>query len=73
MVVYECDCCIMREEIMRERRGSYNGCVVGCIPSFFIFTTYTFEPNVSFSLLSYSMFLMHSLQFHAFAFISFAT
>jgi hypothetical protein len=26
--------CIMREEIVRERRGSYNECVVGCIPSF---------------------------------------
>jgi hypothetical protein len=26
--------CILREEIVRERRGSYNECVVGCIPSF---------------------------------------
>jgi hypothetical protein len=26
--------CILREETMIERRGSYNGCVVGCIPSF---------------------------------------
>jgi hypothetical protein len=24
----------MREETVREIRGSYNGCVVGCIPSF---------------------------------------
>jgi hypothetical protein len=29
-----CEYCILREEIVRERRGSYNGCVVGCIPSF---------------------------------------
>jgi hypothetical protein len=28
------DYCILREETMRERRGSYSGCVVGCIPSF---------------------------------------
>jgi hypothetical protein len=26
--------CILREETMRERRGSYSGFVVGCIPSF---------------------------------------
>jgi hypothetical protein len=25
---------ILREDIVRERRGSYNGCVVDCIPSF---------------------------------------
>jgi hypothetical protein len=34
VVVYVCEYCILREEIVRERRGSYNGCVVGCIPSF---------------------------------------
>jgi hypothetical protein len=34
MIVYECDYCILREETMRERRGSYNGHVVGCIHSF---------------------------------------
>jgi hypothetical protein len=27
--------CIMREDIVRERRGSYNVFVVGCIPSFY--------------------------------------
>jgi hypothetical protein len=32
--VYYCEYCILREDIVRERRGSYNGCVVGCIPSF---------------------------------------
>jgi hypothetical protein len=26
--------CILSEETVRERRGSYSGCVVGCIPSF---------------------------------------
>jgi hypothetical protein len=26
--------CILREETVRERRGSYSGSVVGCIPSF---------------------------------------
>jgi hypothetical protein len=26
--------CILREETVRERRGSYNICVLGCIPSF---------------------------------------
>jgi hypothetical protein len=26
--------CILREETVRERRGSYNGFSVGCIPSF---------------------------------------
>jgi hypothetical protein len=25
--------CILREDIVRERRGSYNGFVVGCIHS----------------------------------------
>jgi hypothetical protein len=34
VVVYYHEYCILREETMRERRGSYNGCVVGCIPSF---------------------------------------
>jgi hypothetical protein len=29
-----CIACIMREETVREIRGSYNGCVVGCIHSF---------------------------------------
>jgi hypothetical protein len=36
MVVYYCEYCMPREEIVRERRGSYNGCVVGCIASFFL-------------------------------------
>jgi hypothetical protein len=34
VVVEESDYCILREETMRERRGSYSGCDVGCIPSF---------------------------------------
>ena len=34
LVVYVCDYCILGEETVRERRGSYNKCVVGCIPSF---------------------------------------
>jgi hypothetical protein len=34
VIVYHCEHCILREEIVRERRGSYNECVVGCIPSF---------------------------------------
>jgi hypothetical protein len=34
VAVYVCEYCILREETVRERRGSYNGCVVGCIPSF---------------------------------------
>jgi hypothetical protein len=34
MVAYYCEYCILREEIVRERRGSYNIHVVGCIPSF---------------------------------------
>jgi hypothetical protein len=33
--VYNCEYCILREEIVRKRRGSYNKCVVGCIPSFY--------------------------------------
>jgi hypothetical protein len=32
--MYHCEYCIMREETVRERRGSYSGCAVGCIPSF---------------------------------------
>jgi hypothetical protein len=32
--VYVSEYCILREETVRERRGSYNRCVVGCIPSF---------------------------------------
>ena len=27
-------CIILREETIREWRGSYNGCPIGCIPSF---------------------------------------
>jgi hypothetical protein len=34
VAMYHCEYCILREEIVRERRGSYSGCVVGCIPSF---------------------------------------
>jgi hypothetical protein len=34
MVVSDSEYCIMREDIVRKRRGSYNGCVVCCIPSF---------------------------------------
>jgi hypothetical protein len=34
VVVYRCEYCILREDTVRERRESYNGCVVGCIPSF---------------------------------------
>jgi hypothetical protein len=34
MAMYHCEYCILRYETMRERRGSYSGCVVGCIPSF---------------------------------------
>jgi hypothetical protein len=35
--VHVCDSeyCILREETVRERRGSYSGCNVGCIPSFY--------------------------------------
>jgi hypothetical protein len=32
--VYYGEYCILREDTVRERRGSYSGCVVGCIPSF---------------------------------------
>jgi hypothetical protein len=34
VTVYVCEYFILREDIVRERRGSYNGYVVGCIPSF---------------------------------------
>jgi hypothetical protein len=34
VAMYHCEYCIMSEETVRERRGSYSGCVVGCIPSF---------------------------------------
>jgi hypothetical protein len=34
VAVYCREYCIMREDTMRERIGSYNGFVVGCIPSF---------------------------------------
>jgi hypothetical protein len=27
--------CILSEETVRERRGSYSGCVLGCIHSFY--------------------------------------
>jgi hypothetical protein len=35
VVVYHCEYCILREDTMRQRRGSYSGCIVGCIPSFY--------------------------------------
>jgi hypothetical protein len=34
VVVYYYECCILREKTVRERRGSYIGCALGCIPSF---------------------------------------
>jgi hypothetical protein len=34
VVVYVSEYCILREETVRKIKGSYNGCVVGCIPSF---------------------------------------
>jgi hypothetical protein len=34
MAMYHHKYCILSEEIVRERRGSYNRCAVGCIPSF---------------------------------------
>jgi hypothetical protein len=34
VAVYFHEYCILREDIVRERRGSYSGRVVGCIPSF---------------------------------------
>jgi hypothetical protein len=33
--VYVCEYCILRDEIVRERRGSYNIHALGCIPSFY--------------------------------------
>jgi hypothetical protein len=33
--VCDSEYCSLREEIVRERRGSYSGRVVGCIHSFF--------------------------------------
>jgi hypothetical protein len=33
VVVNHYEYCILREEIVRERRESYNGCGIGCIPS----------------------------------------
>jgi hypothetical protein len=32
VVVYVCDYFILREDIVRERRGNYSRCDVGCIP-----------------------------------------
>jgi hypothetical protein len=34
MTMYHYEYCILSEEIVREIRGSYSGCVVGCIMSF---------------------------------------
>jgi hypothetical protein len=34
VAMYHCEYCILSEEIVRERKGSYNGFLVGCIPSF---------------------------------------
>jgi hypothetical protein len=34
VAMYHCEYCIMSEDTVREGRGSYNGCVVYCIPSF---------------------------------------
>jgi hypothetical protein len=34
VAMYDRDYCIMREENVREGRGSYNGYVACCIPSF---------------------------------------
>jgi hypothetical protein len=34
VAMYHSEYCILREETVRERRGSYSGFVVGCIPSF---------------------------------------
>jgi hypothetical protein len=33
VVVYYCEYCILREDTVRQRRGSYIGCGIGCIPS----------------------------------------
>jgi len=35
VAMYYGEYCILSEETMRERRWSYNGCVVVCIPSLF--------------------------------------
>jgi hypothetical protein len=34
VAMYHYEYCIMSEETMRNIRGSYNRCVVGCIPTF---------------------------------------
>jgi hypothetical protein len=34
VVMYHCEYCILSEDTVRERRGSYSECVVSCIPSF---------------------------------------
>jgi hypothetical protein len=34
VAMYDSGYCILRLETVRERRGSYNGFVVGCIPSY---------------------------------------
>jgi hypothetical protein len=34
MAMYRYEYCILSEETLRERRGNYSECVVGCIPSF---------------------------------------
>jgi hypothetical protein len=34
VAMYHREYCVLREETMRERRGSYTGFAVGCIPSF---------------------------------------
>jgi hypothetical protein len=34
VAMYHCEYCILSEENVREKRGSYNGCDAGCIPSF---------------------------------------
>jgi hypothetical protein len=34
VAMYHCEYCILSEETVRERRGSYNRYDVGCIPSF---------------------------------------
>jgi hypothetical protein len=34
VAIYHCEYCILSEETVRDRRGSYSKFVVGCIPSF---------------------------------------
>jgi hypothetical protein len=34
VAMYNFEYCILSEETVRERRGSYNRCVVGCISLF---------------------------------------